>query len=131
METAGEESKLHESDHQEIDWHGESFEPRVLLHFDIRASREAVRRRVDRFLYGCKETRQIGTSRSWLGCYSVVVNMVRNPKTPQAIAMNNLARITSKDLTSVTRDRNIPEVIRRMAKKQLEMRTPKKSVRKH
>ena len=63
METAGEESRLHESDHQALDWHGESFEPRVLLHFDIRASREAVRRRVDRFLYGCKETRQIGGSR--------------------------------------------------------------------
>ncbi len=59
METEVDESVGAESDREAIAWRGESFEPRVLLHFDIRASSETTRRRVDRFLYGCRETRLV------------------------------------------------------------------------
>ena len=38
---------------------GNAFEARVLLHFDIRASGETTRRRVDRFLYGYREARYV------------------------------------------------------------------------
>jgi len=51
---------------------------------------------------------------------------VRNPKTPIAIAMNNLSRLVTKDLTRIVRDRNIQEIVRRSAKKHIEMRTPKR-----
>jgi hypothetical protein len=70
--------------------------------------------------------RQIGTSRAWMGSYMVVHNVVRNPKTPIAIAMNNLSRLVTRDLTMIVRDRNIQEVVRRSAKKQIEARQPKK-----
>ncbi len=63
METPVDESVRAELEREAIAWRGESFEPRVLLHFDIRASCQAIRRRVDRFLYGCKETRQVHGSR--------------------------------------------------------------------
>jgi hypothetical protein len=48
-----------ESDDITITWMGDTYEPRVLLHFDIRASHESIRRRVDRFLYGFRETRSV------------------------------------------------------------------------
>jgi len=70
--------------------------------------------------------RQIGGSRAWMGSYSVVHNVVRNPKTPIAIAMNNLSRLVTKDLTRIVRDRNIQEIVRRSAKKHIELRTPKR-----
>lgn len=69
--------------------------------------------------------RQIGSSRAWLSSYAIVLNLVRNPKTPQAISMNNVARLSTRDLTQIHRDRNAPEVIRRMAKKHIEMREAK------
>jgi len=46
-----------------MEWGGEAYKLRVLLHFDIRSSDERTRRRVDRFLYGCREVREIGGSR--------------------------------------------------------------------
>jgi hypothetical protein len=73
--------------------------------------------------------RQIGASRAWMGSYTVVMNLVKNPKTPQAVAMNNIARLNTRDLALIDRDRNIPEVIRRMAKRTVETREarPKKN----
>jgi len=70
--------------------------------------------------------RQIGSSRAWMGSYSVVHNVVRNPKTPIAIAMNNLGRLVTRDLTMILRDKNIQEVVRRNAKKHIEARVPKR-----
>src|SRR6185436_20905363 len=70
--------------------------------------------------------RQIGSSRAWMGSYSVVHNVVRNPKTPIAIAMNNLGRLVTRDLTMIVRDKNIQEVVRRNAKKHIEARVPKR-----
>ena len=69
--------------------------------------------------------RQIGRSRPWMGCYSIVMNLVRNPKTPQAIAMNNVPRLATRDLSLLARDRNVPEVIARAAKRHFEARQPK------
>jgi len=40
-------------------WQHEAFEPRVILQFDIRAVDQAIRRRVDRFLYGWRETKEL------------------------------------------------------------------------
>lgn len=70
--------------------------------------------------------RQIGSSRAWMGSYSVVLNVVRNPKTPIAIAMNSLSRLTTRDLTQIVRDRNIQEIVRRNAKRHIEARQPKR-----
>ena len=59
MDSFEEGTAVSESDHISISWMGDAYEPRVLLHFDIRASSESIRRRVDRFLYGCRETRHV------------------------------------------------------------------------
>lgn len=69
--------------------------------------------------------RLIGGSRAWMSSYAVMHNMVRNPKTPVAVAMNNIGRLHTKELTNIHRDKNIPEVIRRMAKRVLESRAAK------
>ena len=66
--------------------------------------------------------RLIGASRTWMSAYPVVHNMVRNPKTPVAIAMNNIGRLHTRDLQNICRDKNIPEVIRRMARRNFEAR---------
>src|SRR5262249_22634801 len=52
--------------------------------------------------------RLIGSSRTWMSNYSVMHNMIRNPKTPVAIAMNNIGRLHTRDLQNICRDKNIP-----------------------
>lgn len=76
--------------------------------------------------------RQIGSSRAWMGCYQIVLNLVRNPKTPLAIAMNHMGRLSNKDLALIGKDRNVAEAITRAARRQLELRQPKATtLRKH
>jgi hypothetical protein len=69
--------------------------------------------------------RLIGSSRAWMGSYLVMRNLVRNPKTPTAIAMNHIVRLQTRDLQNMVRDKNIPEVIRRMAKRNIDARETK------
>jgi hypothetical protein len=67
--------------------------------------------------------RQIATSREWTRSYTVVSNLVKNPKTPAGLAQRLLFRLQSKDLTLLTRDRGVGEVVRRHAKRVLQQRT--------
>jgi hypothetical protein len=69
--------------------------------------------------------RQVGTNRAWMGSYHVASNLIRNPKTPLGISMNHLARLTTKDLLGVVRDRNVSEMIRRFARKHVDQREAK------
>lgn len=59
--------------------------------------------------------RVIGMSRAWTRNYTVIHNLVRNPKTPIALSMNFLNRIQSRDLRQLGLNKNIPEVIRTTA----------------
>jgi hypothetical protein len=61
--------------------------------------------------------RQIGNNRDWTKRYTVVSNLVRNPRTPLAISIGMVSRLTPKDLKSISVDRNVPEVIRKQAQK--------------
>ena len=61
--------------------------------------------------------RVIGTNRGWLKSYSVVLGLVRNPKTPLAISMQLMQRVTEKDLKMLAVDRNVPESLRLAARK--------------
>lgn len=63
--------------------------------------------------------RIIGTNRSWLKNYGVVLGLAKNPKTPTAIAMQQLRRLAERDVKMLTTDRNIPEVLRLAAKKMM------------
>jgi len=66
--------------------------------------------------------RQMGNSRSFLRKYSIILTLVRNPKTPSAVSLNLLKLVREADLKFLERDKNIPEVIRRQSKKTREMK---------
>jgi hypothetical protein len=61
--------------------------------------------------------RQIGNNRDWTKKYSVVSNLVRNPRTPLAISLGMVTRLNPKDLKTIAVDRNVPEVIRKQAQR--------------
>ena len=67
--------------------------------------------------------REIGRAREWSRSANIVTSLVNNPHTPQDVAMNFVNRLSNHDLKVVTMNRDIPELIRRMAKRTLDTRT--------
>jgi hypothetical protein len=63
--------------------------------------------------------RIIGTNRNWLKNYGVVHGLTRNPKTPPAIAMQLMHRLTEKDVKMLSTDRNVPEALRLAARRMI------------
>jgi len=63
--------------------------------------------------------RIIGFSRAWTKNYAVVHALARNPKTPVAMSMNFLARLSDKDLRNLSTNRNVPDVLRVSARKRV------------
>lgn len=61
--------------------------------------------------------RIIGMNRSWLKNYGVMFGLVKNPKTPPAMSMSLLYRLSERDVKMLAVDRNVPEALRRAAKK--------------
>ena len=61
--------------------------------------------------------RIIGTNRSWVKNYSIMLGVCRHPKTPPAIAMSFVQRLNEKDLKHLMTDRNAKEGLRLLAKK--------------
>jgi hypothetical protein len=69
--------------------------------------------------------RIIGTNRAWLKNYGIVHALTRNPKTPPAISMHLMHRLTEKDIKMLTTDRNVPEALRLAARRILTKATDK------
>jgi hypothetical protein len=63
--------------------------------------------------------RIIGRTRAWMKNYAVMSGLAKNPKTPVALSMNLLARLTDKDLRAISTDRNVPDVLRQSARRKL------------
>jgi hypothetical protein len=61
--------------------------------------------------------RKIGNHRDWTKRYTVVANLVKNPRTPVGISLNLVPRLNPRDIKNLTVDRNVPEVIRKHAQK--------------
>jgi hypothetical protein len=61
--------------------------------------------------------RVIGMNRNWLKNYGVVLGLVKNPKTPPAISMTLMQRLTERDMKMLAVDRNVPEGLRLAARK--------------
>jgi hypothetical protein len=61
--------------------------------------------------------RTISKSRAWTKNYSVVLALVKNAKTPVAITMNLMQRLTDGDVKKLSTDRNVPEPLRLAARK--------------
>ncbi len=68
--------------------------------------------------------RLIALNRAWARSYPIIHNLARNPRTPLATAIQILPRIRSKDLKSLSQNRNISEGVRRQAYRLSEMRGP-------
>jgi len=61
--------------------------------------------------------RTIGNHREWTKRYTVLNNLVRNPRTPTGIALSMVPRLNPRDIKSLAVDRNVPEPIRKQAQK--------------
>lgn len=64
--------------------------------------------------------RLIAMNREWVRNYKIMLNLVRNPRTPLALTMRLLPSIMKKDLRALTHDRGIPEALRKSAKRFLQ-----------
>lgn len=71
--------------------------------------------------------RDIGNSKEFSKSYNVVHNLIRNPKTPPTISQRLIFRLRTHDLTLLSRDRGIPEVIRFHANRMISQRSRKGS----
>lgn len=63
--------------------------------------------------------RTIAHNRAWLKNYTVVLAVVKNPKTPVALSMNLMSRLIEKDLKLLSTDRNVPDVLRTQARRKI------------
>ena len=67
--------------------------------------------------------RVLGTKREFMKSYSVIHNLLKNSRTPIGTSLPLLNRILVTDLKALTRNRNIPEVLRKTAQRQFQLRT--------
>jgi hypothetical protein len=67
--------------------------------------------------------RTIGANREWTKNYSVVLGLVRNPKTPPGMSLTFLQRLVNRDLNILGGDRNVTEVVRQTARRTFVART--------
>ncbi|HEX9365095.1 MAG TPA: hypothetical protein VF921_00625 [Vicinamibacterales bacterium] len=63
--------------------------------------------------------RIIGQNRAWTKNYGVILGLCKHPKTPPAIAMSFVQRLSEKDLKIISTDRNAKDGMRLLAKKML------------
>jgi hypothetical protein len=63
--------------------------------------------------------RTIGMNRKWMKNYKVVLRLTKNPKTPLAMSLTLLNRLSDRDMQGVSIDRNVPEPLRVAARKKI------------
>jgi hypothetical protein len=61
--------------------------------------------------------RLISLNRAWARSYSIIHNLVRNPRTPIATAITIMPRIHTKDLNHISQNRNVSDAVRRQAQR--------------
>jgi len=66
--------------------------------------------------------RLIALNRGWARSYTIIHNLVRNPRTPIPTAISTLPRIRTRDLQNITQNRNVSEAVRRQATRLAEVR---------
>jgi hypothetical protein len=59
--------------------------------------------------------RLIAMNRNWARSYSIIHNLVRNPRTPIPTVISKLPHIRTKDLKNLSQNRNVSEAVRRQA----------------
>ena len=66
--------------------------------------------------------RIIAQSREWMKKYPVTKALVLNPRTPLPVAMTHFKRLLESDLKLLMKDRNVAELLRREARRLVEMK---------
>ena len=61
--------------------------------------------------------RQVAMNRTWARNYSVIHNLALNPRTPVGDAMSIVTRLQPRDLISITKNKNVPDAIRKHAQR--------------
>jgi len=67
--------------------------------------------------------RLIALNRNWARQYPVIHSLVRNPRTPLPTAISIIPRIRTKDLITLSQNRNVSEAVRRQATRIAEARS--------
>jgi hypothetical protein len=67
--------------------------------------------------------RNIASNRQWSRSYSVMHSLVRNPRTPIGNSMTIMSRLQLRDLTALSKNRNVSDAVRRHAARLLAGRT--------
>ena len=63
--------------------------------------------------------RTIGMNRAWIKNYGVIAALTRNPKTPLAVSMRFVQRLTERDLKMIVLDRNLQEPLKLAVRKRI------------
>jgi hypothetical protein len=66
--------------------------------------------------------RIISNSREWMKKYPITKSLVMNPRTPLPVAMTHFKRLFDSDMKLLIKDRNVAELLRREAKRLVEMK---------
>ncbi|HEY3400414.1 MAG TPA: hypothetical protein VGK03_07255 [Geothrix sp.] len=66
--------------------------------------------------------RIISNNREWMKKYPITKALVLNPRTPLPVAMTHFKRLIESDMKLLVKDRNVAELLRREAKRYLEMK---------
>lgn len=61
--------------------------------------------------------RLLSMRREWMGKYPVVLNLIKNPKTPPGVVLPLINRLTLRDLKSLRDDKGVSQIVRESAKK--------------
>jgi hypothetical protein len=67
--------------------------------------------------------RQVGSNRDWTKSYPIILALLNNPRTPPSVATNFVSRLQNRDLKNLANNRDVPELIRKMAKRTHTTRT--------
>jgi hypothetical protein len=70
--------------------------------------------------------RQIATHRQWQRSYTIMHNLVKNPRTPIGNSMTIMNRMQARDLMALSKNKNVPEAVRRHAQRLANARTGNK-----
>ena len=64
----------------------------------------------------------VSRNRQWTRKYSVILSLVKNPRTPAGIAMRFLSRVSVRELDLLKRDRNVSHAVRDGARRLVKMK---------
>ena len=71
--------------------------------------------------------RIISMGREWMKKYPITKALVMNPRTPLPVAMTHFKRLYESDMKLLMKDRNVAELLRREAKRLVDMKSQGKS----